>query len=619
LRPAKAPEKSTATREASALFNKLDLDGDGVVTQQELSQATGLGGAEVAKLMREMDKDGDGVITRQELGDVAARPVPSLLAPAVYAPYVAGTVTNLTPAGVHLATHVVTTVPSIGESLLQMPSSASPVSQSWSVPVVSPVLRSAMPAAPLPGVAAYSSGYGFGTCCVVQSGPSSPVQSQAARAKLEGPSVAQAEAVFKALDADGDGVVSFEELSDQVGSAQAAVLFNQLDSNGDGVISKEEIVREVAACGSQAFPEAADAEEGALFARVRSALARVFGREAAGALEDPSAVLVPAGWAQPEPSRLAPEPASLPELHVQSVASSPTTLHLEGASPSAALPSAELRQAASKWQFPSEGDYLQVTRPSSPSPGGLPGQADSLSSTAAPASSSIDVVTSAVMGSLAKAPEPVKEPMRASAWEVVASAAAETKRREAERQKEDLLFGKFDGSGRVLPLNQFLAEPKVTLPAKAVPSRQVPAKPKAVDVDLRSSKQARPARSPVSRSPSPMSVPRRSPSPMGSQATKVSGKAPERAKDKSRVGSSVGSVLSAARDRPPSEKSPVSRSPQRQVPTSRSQPSAKTLPQGKPGDAPFSQSKLRSFLRNLSRSPSRSPQSPQRLQPSWNK
>eukprot|EP00931_Biecheleriopsis_adriatica_P032034 TRINITY_DN18727_c0_g1_i1.p1 TRINITY_DN18727_c0_g1~~TRINITY_DN18727_c0_g1_i1.p1 ORF type:complete len:1084 (+),score=221.76 TRINITY_DN18727_c0_g1_i1:46-3252(+) len=231
-----------------------------------------------------------------------------------------------------------------------------------------------------------------------------------------------------------------------------------------------------------------DAEEGELFARVRSALARVVGGEAAGALSDPSTVLVPAGWnevarAPPEPtllgdSSLLPMPphAASPPMATQA----PSQMQLLAeAVPSAGTGAQQMQEAKSlfdqldvngdgiisKEEFQmaeaslmhamtKPGESLTGTRPSSPSHAGMPagyaGQVDSTSSTADPLLTFGDVPKDDVMSHHAASPvamgsylsqeRPAK--MTPAAWEVFAEAAAETEKREA-----DALFDRLDADG----------------------------------------------------------------------------------------------------------------------------------------------------------------------------
>eukprot|EP00930_Biecheleria_cincta_P079737 TRINITY_DN6765_c0_g1_i1.p1 TRINITY_DN6765_c0_g1~~TRINITY_DN6765_c0_g1_i1.p1 ORF type:complete len:1135 (-),score=225.09 TRINITY_DN6765_c0_g1_i1:42-3446(-) len=117
----------------------------------------------------------------------------------------------------------------------------------------------------------------------------------------------------------------------QVEAANA--LFDRLDVDGDGVLSREELAL---AQGLQGTSQQADPEEGELFARVRSALARVVGGKAGHALQDPSAVLVPAGWQVPENPRFMVKPAE---------ATSPTPGAAGTARPPSAAPSPPMQAA----------------------------------------------------------------------------------------------------------------------------------------------------------------------------------------------------------------------------------------------------------------------------------
>jgi len=50
------------------------------------------------------------------------------------------------------------------------------------------------------------------------------------------------EDLFKDIDADGNGSLSFKEVKKMVSALKAQVIFDKFDKNNDGIVSKEEFV-----------------------------------------------------------------------------------------------------------------------------------------------------------------------------------------------------------------------------------------------------------------------------------------------------------------------------------------------------------------------------------------
>ena len=110
--------------------------------------------------------------------------------------------------------------------------------------------------------------------------------------------------------------------------------------------------------GNAALQDAlGDGEEGELFAKVRAALSRVVGGDAASALHDPATILIPPGWQEKvsipnweEKARPAPEPAAWPIPHEHGM--SPFTASVGGSTMTAEQdPSSE-----SAGLFPTEAE-----------------------------------------------------------------------------------------------------------------------------------------------------------------------------------------------------------------------------------------------------------------------